>query len=175
MKRYHPLLVSLHWLLAIMIVTGLIMGSVVLSKTPNSAPEKIDYLRMHMTMGAIIGLLMLVRLLIRVLSALPEHATSGQAVLDKLGTLAHYTFYVLVFSVVGSGIALSIQADLPQIVFQGMPNSLPSDFWQFMPRKIHGAATKILAALIVLHFVAFLYHQFFLKDSLFQRMWFGSR
>lgn len=40
MTRYHPFLVVLHWLLAAMIIGGLIMGGNVLAKTPNADPEK---------------------------------------------------------------------------------------------------------------------------------------
>ena len=50
MKRYHPILVALLWLLAIMILGELIMGGYVLGETPNSDPFKMISQRMHMGM-----------------------------------------------------------------------------------------------------------------------------
>ncbi|MFT5060310.1 MAG: cytochrome b561, partial [Polaromonas sp.] len=40
MTRYHPLLVVLHWLLAAMIIGGLIIGGQILAKMPNVDPGK---------------------------------------------------------------------------------------------------------------------------------------
>jgi cytochrome b561 len=57
--RYHTALVVLHWLLAVMLIVALAMGALVLDKTPNASPEKIDALRGHMIAGIAILLLML--------------------------------------------------------------------------------------------------------------------
>ena len=47
-SRYHPLLVTLHWVLAILIIAALIIGSFWLAAMPNSDPQKIVVLRVHM-------------------------------------------------------------------------------------------------------------------------------
>jgi cytochrome b561 len=38
----------------------------------------------------------------------------------------------------------------------------------------HGYIAIILIVLILLHFAAAMYHQFFRKDGLLSRMWFGK-
>ena len=63
MKRYHPALVSLHWLLTILIIVSLLMGSNILSQIPNDNPEKLFALKMHMISGFIILVLMIVRVI----------------------------------------------------------------------------------------------------------------
>ncbi|SMN14810.1 hypothetical protein CRYPA_750 [uncultured Candidatus Thioglobus sp.] len=55
MKRYHPFLITLHWILAITISLWLLMGSNILSEIPNSDPEKINSLRAHMAVGINVG------------------------------------------------------------------------------------------------------------------------
>ena len=40
-NRYHTALVLLHWLLAVLLVLALVMGSQVLAELPNTAPEKL--------------------------------------------------------------------------------------------------------------------------------------
>lgn len=175
MKRYHGALVALHWLLAVMIVMGLIMGGRVLSATPNSDPEKLFYLRMHMGMGILILVLMVVRLIVRFFTQKPPHADIGSALFNKLGVATHYVFYLIVFLVAGSGLAIANMAGLPDIVFGQSGAPLPVDFSEYPPRAAHGILTKLLFVVILGHLLAFLYHQYVRKDGLFSRMWFGER
>lgn len=171
-SRYHPLLVGLHWLLALMIITAL--GALVLVKIPNSDPIKIDALRQHMTGGVLILTLMLVRLLVRMRTTHPAPAPAGNALLNKLGWASHRLFYPLVIGMAGSGIFMAVEANLPAIVFGGH-GSLPSDFWAFTPRTFHYVFSRLLMALIAVHVAGALYHTFFLKDRLLRRMGFGKR
>jgi cytochrome b561 len=175
MTRYHPLLVVLHWLLAAMIIGGLIIGGQILAKMPNVDPGKIFALRVHMGAGAVILVLMLVRLVTRFVSSKPPHATTGNAILDRVGVWTHWALYGLVFLVIASGIGISAFAGLPDIVFFGSGAPLPATFDDLAPRAAHGILTKLLAALIALHIAAALYHQFGKRDGLFGRMWFGKR
>ncbi len=175
MNRYHPLLVILHWILAIMVAGGLFMGGNVLSEIPNSDPEKLFALRMHMSMGIIILVLTLVRLAVRFKTAKPAHADIGNALLNKMGVLAHYLLYALVILMAASGIGISLLAGLPDIVFGGSGAALPASFDDLPPRAAHGVIATILLLTIAAHVMAALYHQFIRKDGLFGRMWFGKR
>lgn len=175
MTRYHPLLVVLHWLLALMIIGGLIMGGNVLAETPNDDPFKLTSLKMHMGMGLAILALMLVRLITRLRTAKPPHADIGNDTLKKVGSWTHWAFYLVVIAMCLSGIAISQMAGLPAIVFGGSGAPLPVDFSAYPPRAAHGILALILKLLILGHVAAFLYHQFVRKDGLFSRMWFGDR
>ncbi len=175
MKRYHPGLVALHWVLAFMIIMGLIMGGNVLSATPNETPEKILYLKIHMSMGIIILVLMLVRFVVRITTHKPPAADIGSPMLNRLGTLTHYLLYVVVILLAASGIATAGMAGLPEILFGGSGAVLPNSFDEFPPRIAHGVLALVLSLLLAGHVGASLYHQFVRKDGLFSRMWFGRR
>ena len=175
MRRYHPALVTLHWLLALMIVGGLIMGRFVLSATPNSDPFKMTSLTMHMSVGILILALMILRLVLRLTTAKPPHADIGNATLNKGAIAAHWAFYVLVFAMCASGLAIANIAGLPGIVFGGSEEALPANFDDIGPRAAHGMIATLLWLLILSHAAAGLYHQFIRKDGLFGRMWFGNR
>ena len=175
MNRYHPLLVTLHWLLALMIIVGLIMGKSVLHETPNSDPDKLFMLTMHMSMGILILVLMIVRFIVRLKTQKPPHADIGHTTLNKLGSYAHYAFYMVVILMVGSGMALANMTGLIDIVFGGSGDPLPADFHAYPPHVAHGILSTVLIALIVTHVGAFVYHQFIRKDGLFARMWYGKR
>lgn len=175
MTRYHPLLVALHWLLAVLIIAGLIVGGTVLAETPNDDPGKVLALRLHMGAGIAILVLMLVRLGIRLMTRTPPHADIGHPALNRAGIWAHWGFYLLVLAMAGSGLALANIAGLPAIVFGGSGDPLPAEFDVFAARGAHGVLATALGLLIAAHVAAGLYHQFIRRDGLFARMWFARR
>lgn len=175
MRRYHPVLVVLHWLLAAMIILALIMGGFVLSETPNDDPTKLYGLRAHMSVGLAILALMLVRFVVRFFTEKPPHADIGNPTLNKLGVATHWAFYVLVIGMAGSGIATAQMAGLPAIVFGGSGAALPETFFDYPPRVAHGIIGSLLGLLVIAHIAAALYHQYVRRDGLLSRMAFGAR
>ncbi len=175
MTRYHPVLVVLHWLLAIMIIFELVMGGVFLSKVPNDDPFKVIGLRGHMQVGLAILALMLIRLVVRLWSGKPSRVDSGSPLLNAAAVFVHWSFYVTVIAMAVSGYAIAIMAGLPEIVFGGSGEPLPADFFAFPPRIVHGILANVLTVLILAHVAGFLFHQFVRRDRLFRRMWFGDR
>ena len=173
--RYHPALVTLHWLLAALIVASLASGAFWLAAMPNADPRKVDILRLHMSAGMLIFGLMAVRFAVRMLTARPARATTGRPGLDRIATLTHYGFYVLVLLMVASGYATGIFAGLPAIVFGGSGDPLPPSFATYPTFTAHRALAIALAALIALHALAALWHHVGRRDGLLRRMWFGRR
>ena len=168
--RYHPALVVLHWILGLLIILGLFMGTFSLERLPNSDPSKLDSLRGHMINGAVIGCLMVVRLIIRARTRRPVPAATGMAWADAIGPWPHRA---LVFAMFASGVALGVSTDLPAIVFGGSEKRLPATFDGSWMRALHAIAAKLLMTLIVLHVVAALWHQVVRRDGLLRRMGFG--
>lgn len=175
MPRYHPLLVALHWLLAILLIVALATGALRLDPIPESDPAKIDALRSHMIAGVVILVLMLVRLAVRLRTNHPPEADIGNALLNRTSRWAHWALYLLVFGLIASGIGMSVLAGLPPIVFGGSGNPLPASFDDLPPRVAHGLFATLLMLLILGHAAAAFYHQFIRKDDLLGRMWFGKR
>ena len=174
-SRYHPALVALHWVLASFIVLALGLGMFVLKTIPNSSPQKLEALRAHMIGAALILTLMVTRLAVRMLSARPEPATTGNPVLDRVARISHFAFYGLVAGMIATVLTTAVLADLPSIVFGGSGAPLPESFAAFPTRVVHGALAKAFVALILIHVTAALYHHFVLRDGLLKRMWFGHR
>ena len=173
-SRYHPALVALHWALAALIVAALALGALVMVAIPNSDPAKIEALRSHMTGGALILALMLVRLALRVRTAHPAPASAGHPMFDWLAWASHRLFYVLVLAMAASGGAMALEGGLLDVVFAGR-GTLPADFWIFAPRAFHYAVSRALMLLIALHVAGALYHAVIRRDGLLRRMSFGRR
>lgn len=173
MQRYHPLLVALHWLMALMILVALAAGGLVLANMPSDSPDKVQGLGGHMIFGMAIGVLLILRLVTRTRSTHPPHAETGNALLDRIGRWTHWGFYALIAGMVLTGLATAFGAGLFPIVYGGAADVLPPELATLPARMAHGVIATILVALIALHIVAALYHQIFLKDRLLGRMWFG--
>jgi cytochrome b561 len=173
-SRYHPFLATLHWLLAVLIVAQLAVGYFVLAATANADPQKIGLLKAHLIVGVAIFVLMLIRFVVRLASSRPARATTGSPALDRLAPVTHYGFYLLVLLMVTSGFAMAIMAGIGPVVF-GHGGPLPPDLRIYPPRVAHGYLALLLAAFILLHVLAALYHQFIRQDGLLRRMGFGKR
>ena len=175
MIRHDPLLVALHWLMALMVLVSLAAGGLVLAEMPRQSPDRYMALAGHMTSGLVIGVLLIVRLLTRIRSEKPPRATTGNPLIDRIGVLTHWGFYVLIAGMMLSGLATAIGAGLVPIVFSSSGEALPGDLTVFPQRVAHGLIARVLLALIALHVAAALYHQFVRRDGLLRRMWFGNR
>ncbi len=171
-SRYQPVLVALHWLLALMIVGLLCLGFFVLANMPNSDPGKLDILVWHMAGGMFVLVLMILRLVIRLSSARPAAATTGSPRLDRLAWMAHFSLYVIVFLMIASGWTTGW---LISGVFAPNGGPLPDSFAIFPSFRAHAVLAMLLTILIAAHVAAALYHHFVLKDGLFRRLWFGQR
>lgn len=175
MKRYHPVLVALHWFLALMILVALLIGGPMLADLPHTDPQKISGMTGHMIWGMTIGVLLIVRLIVRRNSQKPPKADAGSALLNLGAQGAHWGLYILSFAMVASGLATAFSAGLFGITFGASGQPIPSDLAEYAPRLAHGFIANLMLALIVLHIAGWAFHQFVRRDNLISRMWFGKR
>jgi cytochrome b561 len=173
-SRYHPLLVGLHWALAVLIIAALALGALVMVKIPNADPMKLEALRSHMTGGVSILVLMLIRLFVRSRTIHPAPPAAGNPLLDRIAWVSHRALYAAVLGMAGSGLFMALQTGLPFVLFAGQ-GALPADFWAFPVRTVHFLISRVLMALVALHIAGALYHTLILRDGLLGRMLFGRR
>jgi cytochrome b561 len=166
--QYNRIAVVLHWLMALMIVILLLIGSQVLAPMANSNPDKLMPLQGHAAFGVITGLLLILRYLNIKLRGQPNSANAEGSKMDNMAKLAHRLIYVLIIAVVGSGIAMAVEADFASI-FAGT-SVMPENFNHLSTRLAHGILTKLLVLVLLTHIGAALYHQFVVKDNLLRRM-----
>jgi len=172
-KRYHPLLVAIHWIMAILILFNLLYATFAMVRIPNDA-GKAPVLMVHMLTGLTVLGLVIVRFIVRLTTKLPPAATSGSKLLDVLGVVIHWTLYLAAFGMGLSGLGLALQSGLFGSVFAGQ-GQIPVDFYEFGPRISHGFLATALYVVIGLHVAAALFHEIIRKDRLMRRMWFGKR
>jgi len=168
-KRYHPALITLHWLLAVAILLAIGFGGLVLDGMVNDNIHKPGVLRMHVTLGILILIFTVVRLIVRARTAKPAPLATGKPLMDKLAVGIHHLLYVLTVLVTLAGLSLAFSADLFGVLYQHVGN-MPKDFDDYPAHGIHGLMAYTLLGVIVLHVAGALQHQFILKDRIFSRM-----
>ncbi len=171
--RYHPLLVAIHWLSAILIVFMLAFGTLVLARTPNNA-DKLLPVALHAVTGLLILALTITRFIVRLVTPKPEPATIGNKFLDAVGVVTHWLLYLGAFGMGLSGLFMAIQSGLFGMIASG-DWSLTGGFYQFAPRVGHHYIALAMDAIILMHVGAALFHQIVRKDHLLVRMSFGKR
>jgi cytochrome b561 len=169
-KRYHPVHVAMHWLVALLTILLLLVGSFVLSPTPND--QELPMLGGHKMMGVTLGLLMLIRLITRYAFKRPAEANEDNPLLRFLARAVHFLLYAGVLAMLFSGGALSNAYGLDNILKGN--GSMPEDLFIYPERLMHAAFTYLMFALVAMHAGAALFHQFIKKDNLMARMWFGK-
>jgi len=183
-KRYHPALVTLHWIIAILIFVNVLLaagGDEGGRQVGAAGLAGIPTINIHMSLGILILVLLIIRLVLRFATQHPAWASTGNALLNKIGELTHWGLYLLTFGMTITGILLASQSNRLARLF-GLPDSpaprfTPGQFrgGGFRLGGLHGMIWILLGLLVLLHIGAALYHQFFLKDNLLKRMWFGKR
>lgn len=175
--RHHPLLVALHWLTGLMLLLALAMGTFALAPMPLDAAGKIAALKGHMSFGILLGALMLVRLVVHAMTVKSVEPTpsSGSAAKDMLAKVVHVGLYVLVFSMVASGMATSLTTGLSEVVWGSAGGVVPANLREVAPRIAHGWIAKGIALLVLLHVAGALMRHFVNRDGTLGRMWFGKR
>jgi cytochrome b561 len=179
--RYGGVAISLHWLLALVIVASFSVG-VYMHDLPFSI-ARIKLFNYHKWAGITILALSLLRLLWRLThrppALSPRQAAVTPAWQQRAAKVSHALMYVLFFAVPLLGWAYSSAAGL-SIVWFGvlpLPDFVPvnRDMANALLKPMHAYAAFTLGAVVLVHVAASIKHQFIDRDNLMSRMWFTQR
>ncbi|MCE9645799.1 MAG: cytochrome b/b6 domain-containing protein [Chloroflexi bacterium] len=162
-KRYHPIMVVLHWLTVI-----LILGAGFLAEDEGGGSP----INIHMILGALLLVTLVLRLIVRFATKRPEWANTGDPFLNKLGELVHVGLYFFAFFILALGGLIATQRNLIGYVL-GSGSVARVRLGIIGP--LHHLGWIAVIGLLFLHIGGALYHQFIIKDNLFSRMWFGKQ
>ena len=178
-KRYRPLWVFLHWLMAALVFSTFGIGLLSLVNKPTTAAKLVP-LGIHIALGIAILIIIIVRYILRLLvfrpprRALqaPAHKLKKQPILDQLSAYVHPLLYLFTALMALLGIAIALPADLFTTIFTRSGATLPTDFYIYPARSWHGTLSLILLLLIAQHLLVAVFHQFLKGENFLGRMWF---
>jgi len=170
-RRYTAIAVSLHWLMALMILCafalGLYMADLQLS------PTKLKLFSWHKWLGVSIFLVAIARLLWRLTHPAPGLPDTTPGWQRTAAALTHWVIYLLLFMIPISGWLMSSASGF-QVVYFGvlpLPDLVHKDKALAEQLKLlHETLNYTLMALLVLHVAAALKHHLLDRDEVLQRM-----
>lgn len=168
--RYTNVAISLHWLIA-----GLMIYMILFGEDLISHPTGTFYPSVHASIGISILVLSLGRLAWRMINPPPALPTTMKSWEVLLSRISHWSFYALMIGLPLSGL-MAFSHQLPKEAILGgtqlfgvLPVPALPDVGGY-GRNLHSLASNVGEALIILHVLAALKHQFWDKDQLLRRM-----
>lgn len=170
--HYGYISIFFHWLAAATIIALFALGYYMVDLTYyhqwyKTAPE------LHKSIGFLLFILMIVRVIWRHKQLTPEHLTSHSSLERKMGKLTHSVLYFLIFLIMITGYLISTADDRGIEVFELF--TVPG-FGSFIENQedvaglIHQWLAYTLILLASLHAIAALKHHFIDKDNTLNRM-----
>ena len=162
---------ALHWLIAVLIFCMIPLGFVMTEM--DFSPEKLQYYSWHKWAGVSVFLLSLIRLVWRVLNPPPELPEQMNQLLKFLAHIGHYALYLLCFIIPVSGWLMSSAKGVQTVWFGVLPipDLLAKDkALGAQLAELHEILNWILVAILTVHVIAALKHQFIDKDNLLSRI-----
>ncbi|HTH60194.1 MAG TPA: cytochrome b [Paraburkholderia sp.] len=176
-RRYTGTAMLLHWLIAALIVWGFALGWV-MTDIPGITPTKLRYFAWHKWIGVTVLALVLVRIVWRATHAAPPLPAALRGVERLAAHAGHAALYALMVAVPVSGYLYSSAAGI-QVVYLGvwpMPVLIgPDAALKAALRVVHVTLDYVLLAVVAVHLLAVVKHQWFDRQRILARMLpFGS-
>lgn len=170
--RYRPSQRILHWLMAIVIISALVIGLYCSYLVPGTALRRF-LLDVHKSLGMTALILIAIRLPLRLSLGEPAYQRPLDVFNHYAARGAHMLLYALMILMPLAGYTTSAAGghNLPWFGIFEWPNLLPLDKpLERTAAEIHEYGAYCLYAIVGLHILAALWHHFFRKDGVLQRM-----
>ena len=174
--RYTRTAIALHWSIALLLIGQFAFGWW-LGDIPRGTPARGFWINQHKSVGLIIGVLILLRIVWRLRHA-PPPAVPGAAWQQRAASIGHVALYVCMAVMPLSGYLASNFSKHGIKLFNAVsltPWGPDNKLVYAMLNQTHKATALVLAVLVVVHLLAVVKHQLVDRDSLLARMWFGAR
>ena len=159
-RGYSALQIMLHWAIAVLVIFQLLFGEsmtavVDASEEGTTVSGQDQFLASaHYWVGLAILCLVLIRLILRVVSGVPQ-AAGATSWMSILASAMHWAFYVLLAAMPVTGLLTFF------------------DIWDL--GEVHSIGKPVFIVLIVVHAGAALFHAVYLRDGTLRRMIAPSR
>lgn len=166
----------LHWAVAALVLVQVALG--LTAAGWRLSPAKLDFFVWHKSLGFMILLLVVIRLIWRLANPTPA-LPAGLSFFERLGArVSHGFFYVLLIMLPINGWVINSAANVPFSIFWLVPLPAivaPSPTLAGTAENAHFVLFSLLLLLLVVHAGAALRHHFVKRDEVLSRMLFGSQ
>ncbi len=167
MEKYSKRNILIHWLTLALLVAAWFLGDAVNEARHEGGATITGYV-IHSLVGATILLFTLARLAFRSKDGVPP--AMGNTPMDKVAKGIHYTLYAVLILLPVSGMMQVLGSDVGKAIAAGDATRLPAKFEGVAAHEVHEVLVTVLIALVVVHVLGALKHQFVMKDNIMDRM-----
>lgn len=168
-NNWNPGSRALHWLtlLVVIVCVSAVWAHEAFDKTD---PVRAQLMQLHFLLGGTIGLLTVLRLIMRSATQAPKHQMPHNIqLLAKLGHLGLYALLLALpicgyIAVSGKGLPINL-LNLVELPPLAVDKELAHQI-----KEVHEGLASAFIALVGIHVAAALYHAFFLKDQVLAAM-----
>jgi cytochrome b561 len=169
--KYTLLAVTLHWVMALLIIGLLVLGYYMVD-IPKGVPDRASYFNLHKSFGVLAALLIILRIGWRFTHHAPPLPGGMASWTEKLSGLIHIMLYLCMVLQPLTGY-LSSSFNKYGVKFFGieLPRWAGEDVYMrdlFM--SLHHQLSTVLIVLIAIHVLGALKHLLVDRDQIFQRM-----
>jgi cytochrome b561 len=169
-RQFNPLQRALHWVMAICILAMFFIGVGMVSTI---APKYLGLIAIHKSLGILLLILVLVRLVARWRYGAPALPASLPAPLKLAAEGSHYLLYGLMIVMPLLGWGMLSAADYPVVLLGGLrlPQILPqSEGLHTLLWDAHHYLAFVFFAVVLMHLAAALMHALIRRDGVFAAM-----
>lgn len=172
LERWGAVSQSLHWLIALLIVTIATVG-LVMDELPKT-PKYFWVFTLHKSLGITVLALAVLRLGWRLYAGAPPPVPGTPRWQARIASFTHWLLYALIFAMPLSGWLYDSSSGLRPFRWFGLAEvpklSPPNESLSHLSHDVHETLFLVLLGLVALHAAAALYHHFFQNDATLARM-----
>lgn len=163
--------VLLHWIIAVPFIAMLIVGTIL--DGMDNGPDKFELMGNHKSVGVLILLLAIVRIMWRIKNKFPQPLSAMPSWQKMLANAAHWVLIIGTVMMPISGVVMSVGGGHSVAVF-GLEliagTGIENIYFSKAGHIMHGLASKLIIVFFILHSVGAIKHQFMDKDGTLSRM-----
>jgi cytochrome b561 len=174
-STYTPIARLLHWLTAVLVLTLIVVGIVMANM--EDGPTKNFLYNLHRSTGALVLVLVLVRLIYRLTHPVPPLPADMPGILKLAARANHWAFYALLIIQPLLGWIATSAYRAPILFFWlfELPPIWPENrAFSEQVFAVHRFIGVLIAVLVCVHVAGALYHHFIRRDGVLLRMLSGT-
>ncbi len=168
MTQYSKRMVIIHWLTLALVIAAWFLGEAASDARHATGAALQDYI-IHALVGGTIFLLTLARLVFRRKDGTPP-LLADKPMLQTMAKGVHHLLYTLLILLPISGVIQIVTSDVGKALLAGDATLLPKKFDGVFAHEVHEILVSVLIAVVVLHIIGALKHQFINKDGVMKRI-----
>jgi cytochrome b561 len=165
-QKHSKGIIAIHWITALLIIFLFLLGKYMSVLEPS---EKMGLIQLHAVVGILVFILTIVRTWIFFKSPRPADLNTGSTFNNKLVIGVHNTFYILLFGLSLSGIAILVMGGYGEALKKNNPDLIKNSS-EIASLEAHEIMALMMILLLLIHVIGVIKHYVVTKENTLKRI-----